>query len=279
MHPILIQITDDFFIGTYGVLIALGLAAALAVASWLGKRRGIVTDVFYDLGFVAILSGFLGARLLYILTDFRGFMADPMPYIFSRTGFVFLGGLIAAAAACTVYVRRKGIDFWNAADIVMVVLPIGHAFGRIGCHLAGCCFGGVCPAPMGIKVPAQTLPDGNLWPNAFSDHLERGLLQPGAMVSLPVHPVQIYEAGGLLLLSAGLAWLALRPHSRGLLFGLYLVGYGVLRFGLEFLRGDEVRGLYFGGLLSTSQLLSLGLIAAGAVVLATMRQRGLWKSA
>lgn len=275
MHPILIQVTDSFFIGTYGAMIALGLIAAVALCIWRGRARGYDPDVFYDLAFLAALSGFVGARILYILTEFRGFLADPMPYLLSRTGFVFLGGLIGAAGVCSWYVWRKRLGFWRTGDILLPAVALGHAFGRVGCHFSGCCFGGVCPRPFGLEVPAVLGPGGTLWGNAFAQHLQDNLIPPGATVSLPVWPVQLFESLGLFALTAALVFVGSRPHREGLLIGLYLLGYSVLRFGLEYLRGDEARGVYFGGMLSTSQLLSLGLFVAGVAIVATGHLRAL----
>jgi phosphatidylglycerol:prolipoprotein diacylglycerol transferase len=278
VHPILVQFTDSFFIGTYGVLIALGLLAAVWVCGLRGKARAIPAEVFMDLAFIAGFSGFLGARILYILLDLPGFFAAPGAYIFSRTGFVFIGGLLAATAACSYYVYLKKLDFWMTADIAVIGVAIGHAFGRIGCHLAGCCFGGVCPVPgLGIRVPVVIMPDGqSVWPNAYEEHWRAGLLEQGALQSLPIWPVQLYEAAALALLAMVLWVVGARQHRKGLVFGLYLTGYAAIRFALEYLRGDEGRGLFFGGLLSTSQLLSIGLFIAGAVILATLSKRAIW---
>lgn len=276
MHPILISFPNGFFISTYGVMIAIGLAFALLAATWKGRRIGIPADPFYDLLFLAILSGFLGARVLYILTNIPGFLANPADYIFSRTGFVFLGGLVSASATCIWYVRRRKLDVLKVADIAGPCVAIGHAFGRIGCHLAGCCFGGACALPIAIEVPKVELPgDQGLWSNAYTEHLEKHLIGADAVHSLPIWPVQLMESAGLALLAIGLLALSHYPYRRGFIFGLYLAGYGALRFGLEFLRGDDVRGLYFGGLISTSQIISLVMIVIGAVVIATSRNRDL----
>lgn len=271
MHPILIEFPNGFFIGTYGVLIALGLVAAVLLAAWQGRRYGIPAEHFQDLTFIAVLSGFLGGRLLYILLNFGDFLAQPTAYLFSRTGFVFIGGLLGAIPVCIWYVKRLKLDMWLLGDIVMPSLAIGHALGRVGCHLAGCCYGGLCEGPWGIRVPAVLYDGDQLWANAFADQFSNGVLAPGAMLSLPLWPVQLFEALGLFVLCVGL--ILLRPvlARTGMIFGAYLLSYAVLRFGLEFLRGDEVRGLFFGGLVSTSQLLSIGLAIAGVGVLLMRR--------
>lgn len=276
MHPILVDFGGGFFIGSYGVLIALGLLAAVAIASWRGKARGFPPEAFMDLAFIAGLSGFIGGRILFILLDLPGFFKAPGAFIFSRTGFVFLGGLVAASAACSYYIWKKKLDFWMTSDILVIALAIGHGFGRIGCHLAGCCYGGVCESPLGIHVPPVPLPDGTYWPNAFTDQLSAGLLPAGATQSLAVWPVQLFESASLFILAAALFAFGARAHRKGLILGLYFVSYAVIRFCLEYLRGDSVRGVYFNGLLSTSQIISIFLFIAGVVILATGHMRDPW---
>lgn len=268
MNPILIQITDSFFIGWYGVMIAAGLLAAAWLASFRGKKAGYDGNFFYDLVFVAVISGFIGARLLYILTDLDRFSQDPGGMLFSRDGFVFLGGLLLATPACIIFIQKKGYNVLRIGDLIAPSLALGHAFGRVGCHLAGCCYGGVCEAPIGIRVPRVELPDGGLMYNAYSDHLEQGLISPDASASLMVWPVQLMESGGLLLLTGALLLIAHRVKGTGVVLASYLIGYSILRFLTESFRGDAGRGLYFDGAISTSQLLSVPILIVGAVLLA-----------
>ena len=276
MHPIVVDFGGGYFLGSYGLLISLGLLAAVALAALRGRSRGFPAEVFMDLAFIAGVSGFVGGRILFILLDLPGFFASPAAYIFSRTGFVFLGGLVAASACCSWYIWKRKLDFWMTADILVIALTVGHAFGRIGCHFAGCCFGGVCPAPWGVRVPAVPLADGTYWPNAFTEQLQQNLLAAGAVESLPVWPVQLFEAGALFVLAAALWVVGARAHRKGLILGLYCAGYAVIRFGLEFLRGDTARGVWFNGLLSTSQIISLFLFIAGVAILATGHLRSAW---
>ncbi|CAN5457061.1 prolipoprotein diacylglyceryl transferase [soil metagenome] len=274
MHPIFFEFPNHFFIAWYGVLIATGLFAGLLLAGVRGPRRGIPRDAFFDLIFLAVASGFLGARILFIITEFKAFLADPMPMILSRTGFVFLGGLLAATGACSWYAWKKKLDYWRTADVIMPSVALGHAFGRIGCFMSGCCYGGSCAAPVAIRVPKIFQPDGNgLWQNAFADQYNAGTIPATATASLPIWPVQLFESGALFAITLMLVLIARKPHHKGLIFGLYLVTYGAVRFGLEFLRGDEARGLWFNNSISTSQIISIVIILAGAVVLATMKNR------
>jgi len=276
MHPILIPISGDFFIGTYGAAIAIGLLCASALAAWRGKSRGFDADIFFDFTFLAVVAGFIGARILFIALNFDGFLKAPMEYLLSRTGFVFLGGFVTALAACSWYIWKKKLDYWKVADMLVPSLALGHAFGRIGCHFAGCCYGGVCRVPWGISIPPVALSDGTLWPNAFSDQLGAGLIPPEAAHSLSIYPVQLMESVSLFALTAVLVWIGSRPQRKGFVFGLYLVCYAVIRFLLEYLRGDAERGLFLNGALSTSQGISILLFIGGVVVLATCKGREIW---
>lgn len=271
MHPFLVQFPNGWFLPSYGAMIALGILCAYFLAAWRGARFGIRSDAFADITFLSVLSGFLGARALYIILNFGQFVRDPIPMLLSQSGFVFLGGFLAAVGAASWYVWRNKMDYWLTGDLVLPSVALGHAFGRIGCHLSGCCFGGLCNLPIGIRVPPIEAPDGDLWPNVFVDQLSRGLIGSDATSSLSVWPVQLMEASGLFLLTAGLVVLGLRPFRKGLIFGLYVAGYALLRFSLEFIRGDEERGLFnlLGVSLSTSQWLSLGLFVVGVGVAAT----------
>ncbi len=269
MHPILIQFGDNFFIGTYGVMIAIGVVAAVLAGAWRGQKVGITVDQVWDFATVCLFSGLLGARVTYILINFPEFLEHPMRLIFSREGFVFLGGLGGATAACLWFLRRQKISAWLMSDLVAVSLPLAHAFGRIGCHFAGCCFGSVCDIGwLAIHVPHIEQANGDTIPNAFVAHYSTGLLPEGATESLAIWPIQLMESGSLFLLAGLIAWYCWsKPRPTGMPFGFYLVGYGVLRFCLELLRGDVARGLYFGGLLSFSQIVSIGVFAAGLWVL------------
>ena len=208
MNPVLVQVTDNFYIGTYGVMIALGLLAGVVLAIVRAKRAGMQPDPVIDLTFVGVVSGFVGGRLAYVLVNWGEFVQAPGVLLFSRSGFVFLGGLLFAAAACGAYLYWKGLNFWRMADVVAPSVALGHGFGRLGCHFAGCCYGEVCGREHGVclSVPRIETADSGVWPNAYYDHVSRGLLGPEAEYSLPVWPVQLMEAGGLFLLAGRCCW-------------------------------------------------------------------------
>ncbi|MCL5269821.1 MAG: prolipoprotein diacylglyceryl transferase [bacterium] len=289
MHPILITI-GNFPVGTYGMAIVLGLAAALWAAGRRARARGLHPDFVFDLTFVLLLSGFIGARLVAILVDWRDFTADPWAMIFSRQGFVFWGGFLTALAAAVWFCRRRRVALIEVADIVTPSLVLAHAFGRVGCFMAGCCYGAACPAglPPGhiphllgrLAVRYPLLSDAAGQPSAMFNfaywgQIDAGLLAPGAGAPLPLLPVQLFEAAGNLLIFAGLLWLWRRRRFSGQVFAAYMLVYSPMRFGLEFLRGDAARGVWFGGTLSTSQIISLATFAGALAFWAARRGRGI----
>lgn len=207
----------------------------------------------YQLVFLASLPiGLAGARLLPIIQD--ALAAGRLTYgLIAAGGLVFYTGALAALCAMYAGCRIMRLSPWPLLDAVCLYLPLGHAFGRLGCFFGGCCFGAPTGSVCGVRFPAGS--------PAFLQHKSQGLLPDGAVASLPVHPSQLYEtAGNLLLFALLLAVARNRALPPGRLTALYLGGYAVLRFTLEFWRGDALRGVYFG--LSASQYIALVTLAA-----------------
>ena len=207
----------------------------------------------YQLIFLAALPvGLAGARLLPIIQD--ALAAGRLTYgLIAAGGLVFYTGALAALCAMYAGCRIMRLSPWPLLDAVCLYLPLGHAFGRLGCFFGGCCFGAPTESACGVRFPAGS--------PAFLQHKSQGLLPDGAVASLPVHPSQLYETAGNLLLIAVLLLLSKRrPLPPGRLTALYLAGYAALRFTLEFWRGDALRGVYFG--LSASQYIALATWAA-----------------
>lgn len=171
-------------------------------------------------------------------------------------GLTFYGGLAGASLAAVFNLRRDRFPFWKAADMAGMAIPLGLAFGRLGCLLGGCCFGSPSEGPLGLRFPSGS--------PASAAQARAHLLPTEFMGSLPVHPTQIYESlGSLVLGGALLMWVHERKRYDGQLFVLFLAGYAILRFTLEFFRADDRGG--FGGL-STSQWLGLGALGLAFVL-------------
>jgi phosphatidylglycerol:prolipoprotein diacylglycerol transferase len=259
MHPVLWDtdlfglLSERWSLHTYGVLIAAGFLLAMVLASRQARREGEDPDRIIDLAFYVLLAGLAGARVVFIFTKLSEYMQDPLRVLkFWQGGLVWYGGFIGAALYVVHYCRKNRLPFFKYADICMPVTALGHAFGRIGCLAAGCCFGRPTDMPWGIQFPY-----GSMAHQAQQSADLVSLSEP----ALPVHPTQLYEAGAELGFFILLT--LLRPHKRfhGQLLLIWLAGYPIVRSIIEMFRGDLERGVY---ILSTSQYLSI--VVAGAAV-------------
>jgi len=171
-------------------------------------------------------------------------------------GLTYYGGFVAASLAAWVLLRRDRFPFWKAADMAGFAIPLGLVFGRLGCLMAGCCFGAPCSLPWAVSFP---------WWSAASEEQHKDHLLPTARAwSLPVHPTQIYESAACLGIAAVcLWWVHPRKRYDGQVFATFVALYAGVRFLLEFLRRDD-RGGVLG--LSTSQLLGIAFMGVAAAV-------------
>jgi phosphatidylglycerol:prolipoprotein diacylglycerol transferase len=179
-------------------------------------------------------------------------------------GLTYYGGFLGAAAAAWFLLRRDQFPFWKAADMAGFAVPLGLAFGRMGCLMAGCCFGATSDLPWAMSFP---------WRSPASEaQFKEHLLPSARMWSLPVHPTQVYESAASLAIAAVcLLWIHPRKRYDGQVFVAFLGLYAVARFGLEVLRRDDRGGLLG---LSTSQLLGVAMLAAAAGLHAWLGRRG-----
>ncbi len=267
MHPVLIDI-GPFTLHSYGLMIALAFITALLLCQRDAPRFGVPVEFISGVAFGGLLAGILGSRILHIVMFPQQYgWDDPIGWIaIWQGGLVFQGAMPAAALFCYLYGRAKGVAFTAFFDVLGPYMPLGHAMGRLGCFLNGCCYGKIAPElPWAVSFPRipgdpSETPTGSL---PYLDHLQRGLVAITDLWSLPVHPSQLYSLGLLLLFSAGL--LLCRRYWRpfqGIMIPLYFMGYGVGRFVLEFFRGDAAV-THFGGLLTNQQVFSFVFVAVG----------------
>ena len=227
---------------------ALGFFAAWHVLSYLCKRIGRQFDPLGNLVISLMLSGVLGSRIAYVIEHWQSeFASRPMDIIrVDQGGLMFYGGFILAAAVFAGWCFFKKEKPLALADLLCVVVPLGHAFGRIGCFFYGCCYGRDSQAWCAVTFPAGS--------PSWYEHGQR-------MVG--VLPTQLFEAAALLILFAVLMVLWRIKNTRhGLITGAYMIGYAAIRFSLEYLRGDPRAAV---GPFSISQTISLGLAAIGVV--------------
>lgn len=249
MHPHLIP---GLPIQTFGLCVAVGIMICWTLLERLSGRKDLGTLVF-----LTIAAGFVGARVAHVLEYWHadGFDTNFLAaFQIWNGGLVFYGGLVGAVLAFAVWCWVTKNHPLGLMDLISVVLPLGHAFGRLGCFFFGCCWGKVSDSALALSFPAHS--------PAWSAQVQAGLITPHALRSLPVLPTQLFESAALLVLFAGLYLLYRR--TRGWTTAAYFCSYGILRFLIEFLRDDE-RPVWGGGL-SSAQNVSLFLIAAGIAV-------------
>ena len=242
VYPDLIDI-GFLHIRTYGVLMATGFLVCWKIIETLSGRKDL-SNLLVSL----MLCGVVGSRAAYVIEHWQvEFARNPAAIVrVDQGGLMFYGGFILAFVAFFVWCAVKREHPLALADLLAAVVPLGHAFGRVGCFFFGCCYGRDSDAWCAVTFPAGS--------PSWYEHGRR-------MVS--VLPTQLFEAAALLALFGALMWLWRRPWRRpGLVLGAYLAGYAVIRFGLETLRGDPRAAV---GPFSISQTISICMLAAGVV--------------
>lgn len=227
----------------YGLMIGLGFMAAVLIGCYRAKLQGLSADLFSSMAVWVLIIGFLGGKLLFLIVDFKNFLANPLGSLGS-SGFVVYGGIISGLLTIYFFCKIKKIPVMSYADLIAPSIAINQGFGRIGCFMAGCCYGRETDSWLGVTFP-------------------EGCLAPAGVKLIPT---QLISAIGMLLIGIGLILIARKAKYKGLITGLYLLLYSVGRFIIEFFRNDY-RGTV--GILSTSQFISLFIfvLAAGILVL------------
>ena len=256
MFPDLVDI-GFLHLKTYGACMAVGFLLCWTLATKLCPRKDLP-----NLLMTLMLGGVLGSRIAYVVEHWSAeFAANPAAVVrVDQGGLMFYGGLVLDIAIFLVWCRVKKADALAVADVLCTVIPLGHACGRIGCFFFGCCYGKVSTSCLAVRFPKFS--------PAWYEQMHGGLIPVSANSSLPVLPTQLFESAALLVLFAALLALYLK-RGRGTT-AAYLAGYGVIRFGMEFLRGDP-RAAFWG--LSIGQAVSLGLILAAVAVFLVSRTR------
>ena len=264
MFPVLIDLgTHDLpllgethlALPTYGVL----FAAGAILAWWWFMRRGRALDVpeeqLFNLAFYSLLGGIVGAKLALIAVDWRFYSQNPAELLgVLRSAGVLMGGVAGGIAVFVFYCLRTGLPLHRLGDAVAAPLALGQSIGRLGCLAAGCCWGRTCDPDHPLAV-------------VFTNPLARE--QTGVPLNVSMLPVQLIQMINDLLLAIFLAWLwRRRIEPAGTVFWIYVTLYSLTRGLIEFWRGDRQRGLWFGDLASTSQLIAVVGLLVGLAMLA-----------
>lgn len=229
-------------IPTYGICMLLGFLVVTFTTAIKSKKINIPADSVLVITALILAGAIVCGTALYIFVTYPiTYMIDSMKMLdftfITSGGIVFYGGLIGGIAGAIISGRLLRIDIWSLEDIVVPLIPLGHAIGRIGCLLSGCCYGIPYSGPLAICYTNSLF---NL---------------PGDMTYFPV---QLLEALLDIIIMLYLLYYVKKPHKQNDVLFMYIFLYALMRFCTEFLRGDSIRGLFMG--LSTSQWISIGLI-------------------
>lgn len=240
MHPVLFEI-GSFTIYTYGFFIALGALLGFSYMAWQGKKLfGLTFDQSNTLFILLVLAGVIGGKLFLIFEDPSFYLANPKK-LASGSGFVFYGSLLLAIPTMLWFFRKNKVPTLPMLDVMAAVTCIVHGFGRIGCFMAGCCYG----------IPTTGFP-GVIFTNPACQAEPLNTL---------LHPTQLYEAGFIFFILTMLLVFKSRKRFDGQFFLLYLMAYATGRGVLELFRGDLERGFVINGILSNSQFISLIIVS------------------
>jgi phosphatidylglycerol:prolipoprotein diacylglycerol transferase len=227
----------------YGLMIAIGIIVAYIVLEQRVKKRGKDPDTAFNLAMLAAIGGAVGAKLLYYIVEIRSIIENPKILLNITNGFVVYGGIIGGSIVCIIYCRIKKLNTLEWFDLVLPEIAIAQGFGRIGCLLAGCCYGAPTKGAIHITFTESLFAPNNVW----------------------LYPTQIMSSIANFLNFFVLVFVISRFFKKpGVVSAFYLIFYSIGRFIIEIFRGDIERGAV--GALSTSQFISIFILLAGIVL-------------
>lgn len=237
-----------FTVHGYGLMIALGFVFALFYADWQCKKDKLNDELFFNLAIFVLIFGWLGGKIMFCIVEFKRFIVDPISILGSE-GFVVYGGIISGLITIIIYCRIKKLDFLRYIDVMVAAVAINQAFGRIGCFLAGCCYGRETDSWIGVIFP-------------------EGCMAPAGVKLIPTQLIS--AAADLLMFIVLFAIINNRKYKKGIPVSVYLIGYAIGRSVIECFRSDE-RGAV--GALSTSQFISMFTCLLGVLFLIFVLKR------
>jgi len=238
MYPVLLEL-GSIKIYSYGVMVALGFLLAVYLTSRQARRAGLSSAAIFDIYLYALIFGIVGARILHVILDIRHYIYYPLDiFRLNRGGLAFQGGLLSGILAAWFYIRKNKMPLWKTADVMSPYLALGHAVGRIGCMLNGCCYGKPTYSYFGFYLPGHVIQ--------------------------PLHPTQLYMSLYHLLTFIILKKIYEKKRFDGSVFFSYLALFSLGRFFIDFYRGD-LKAVLFG--LTVSQIISLAILFASVILL------------
>jgi len=222
MHPIFLKF-GPFTLYWYAIWVVIGILAGYRLFKKRAMRIGVSEKDAFNLVLLLFWTGVFGARVYYVIWKWTDeFSSHPLEIILiNHGGLVFFGGFLTASLALITWARFKQCPLLLLADALAAPLALGHAFGRVGCFMGGCCYGRECHFPWAVQLDS-----------------------PAEIVALPVHPTQLYESMGLFYIVVSLLVIEMISRYPGQVAGSYALLYSVLRFVVEFFRGDVPHHLF-----------------------------------
>lgn len=240
MHPEICKI-GPFTVYSYGLMLALAFIIASFLAAKQANKEKLGGDSIFNLLFISLISGLIGARIFYILENLSYYAANPLEMILlQHGGLSWFGGFFLASLAAVIYLKNKRLPIFKTLDLIVPFLSLAQAIGRIGCLLNGCCFG---------------------YPS------ESGLFFPGHEAILV--PTQLFSSLALVIIFIFLRFLQDRPHKTGEIFFAYILLYSIKRFFIEFIRADNPVILFS---LTLFQLISIALFLTACCALVIIKK-------
>lgn len=230
----------------YGLMIGIGILACVFMAAYRAPKKGLSADAIMDIAIYSVIAGFIGAKLLFLIVEFREFLRNPLSLLGS-SGFVVYGGIITGVITAVFYCKKKGYAFMEYFDLAAPSIAMAQGFGRIGCFLAGCCYGRVTESFLGVVFPENSM----------------------APAGIKLLPTQLFSSAGNFLIMAVLLVYSRKSGKPGNVGILYMVLYGIGRFCIEFLRIDDRGGFW---ILSTSQWISIMIIILAGILFQRQRK-------
>ncbi|WP_457569877.1 prolipoprotein diacylglyceryl transferase [Desulfurobacterium sp.] len=247
MHPILFKI-GPFTVYTFGVMVAIGIICGYFILIKLGEKEGINTNDLSDLMVWTVISGFIGARIFFFLYNPQYLHPIWRIFYFWEGGLVWYGGFLFGFITALYLAKKKNIPIWKTADIAVIAGEVGLGFGRIGCTMAGCCYGKVCHSRFAL---------------VFRDP------HSAAPLNVPLYPTEPVSSAANFLIAGILYLLYKRRKAPGEIFGFYFIFYGIFRFLIEFWRATPKT--YF-GTLSNNQIMSIFMVILGIALVIYRRK-------
>ena len=228
-----------FTVHGYGLMIGIGFVLAVLIGGYRTKKLGLSEDDFTNISLCVLIFGWMGGKIMFIIVNFRAFLSSPLGMLGSE-GFVVYGGIITGILSILVYCRVEKLSFLTYMDMMAPAVAINQGLGRVGCFMAGCCYGKPTDLWFGVVFPENSL----------------------APAGIRLIPTQLFSAFFDIMLAVFLILITRKVKYRGMVSGLYLVLYGVGRFIIEIFRDDADRGMV--GPLSTSQFISIFMVIFAA---------------